>query len=260
MHPMIRTRIELNHTDRKVLPLRRSAVGAGIPASQTVNLLIISPTDVAGRDIKRLLAMTDLFDIRTVRATDPSFAAKKMASPDIDIAIIVTSGWNKRALNRISKIPLEGRQCPLIIAARQVPDNLHWPLDSPFLFDMDNPNPDQLEATIINALYTRTIERQLFEATIELQKARTKKNRFLAHMSHDLKTPLNAIIGFSDAINLGIYGKPPTRKDCEKIQKINAVGTRLLATINTMIDAGTRCNDAPAPDPARGRSGQTPVS
>lgn len=70
------------------------------------------------------------------------------------------------------------------------------------------------------------------ETIIELQQT---KSVLLAQMSHELKTPLNAIIGFSEMIKMGVKGKfPETYR--EYIENIHNSGLQLLAIIQKLLD------------------------
>ncbi|OGI02219.1 MAG: hypothetical protein A2Y25_04720 [Candidatus Melainabacteria bacterium GWF2_37_15] len=61
------------------------------------------------------------------------------------------------------------------------------------------------------------------------------KNEFLANMSHELRTPLNAIIGFSEALDMNIFGQL-NEKQAEYVQDIHASGIHLLGMINDLLD------------------------
>ena len=54
-------------------------------------------------------------------------------------------------------------------------------------------------------------------------------------MSHELRTPLNAIIGFSEALNLKIFGEL-NEKQSEYIGDIHSSGVHLLGMINDLLD------------------------
>ena len=78
----------------------------------------------------------------------------------------------------------------------------------------------------------RAIKRGLKRA----EEANATKNAFLAMMSHELKTPLNAILGFSDMVRqemLGPIGIPAYRGYMDDIYNS---GVRLLAIINDVLD------------------------
>lgn len=61
------------------------------------------------------------------------------------------------------------------------------------------------------------------------------KTEFLARISHDLRTPLNSIIGFSDLIIAEIGGRA-NKKHSEFIAAIHRNGHALLALINELLD------------------------
>lgn len=65
--------------------------------------------------------------------------------------------------------------------------------------------------------------------------ANQAKSEFLAKMSHEFRTPLNAIIGFSEMIDSGYFG-PLNRKQKERIHDINLCGTHLLQLINDILE------------------------
>lgn len=79
-------------------------------------------------------------------------------------------------------------------------------------------------------------ERTLRTALRQAEIANKMKAAFLAAMSHELKTPLNAVLGFSEIIRdelLGPVGQPAYSEYAGDIHKS---GTRLLAVINDVLD------------------------
>jgi signal transduction histidine kinase len=54
-------------------------------------------------------------------------------------------------------------------------------------------------------------------------------------MSHELRTPLNAIIGFSEALQLKLFGALTSKQE-EYINDINSSGIHLLGMINDLLD------------------------
>jgi signal transduction histidine kinase len=61
------------------------------------------------------------------------------------------------------------------------------------------------------------------------------KTEFLARVSHDLRTPLNSIIGFSDLMSSDVGGRL-NKKHAEFVAAINRNGHVLLALINELLD------------------------
>lgn len=68
------------------------------------------------------------------------------------------------------------------------------------------------------------------------EEANRTKNSFLAMMSHELKTPLNAIIGFSQIIEEEMLGPIGNKSYKGYISDIHASGKKLLAIINDVLD------------------------
>jgi PAS domain S-box-containing protein len=85
---------------------------------------------------------------------------------------------------------------------------------------------------------TAKIETQntLKRALKEMEEASRAKSAFLAAMSHELKTPLNAVLGFAEILStemLGPLGNPSYRGYAADI---HASGTRLLGIVNDLLD------------------------
>ena len=77
-------------------------------------------------------------------------------------------------------------------------------------------------------------QRKLVEnALAQAQHANSAKTTFLSNMSHDMRTPMNAIIGFS-AIASNHIDNPERVKDC--LEKITSSSSHLLSLINDILD------------------------
>ena len=79
----------------------------------------------------------------------------------------------------------------------------------------------------------RQTERQLREATEQAERAMQAKSEFLAKMSHELKNPLNAIIGFSEIL---IEQSDADDQKTGDLQYIRGAGQKLLELINDLLD------------------------
>lgn len=81
---------------------------------------------------------------------------------------------------------------------------------------------------------TEQVERQslLKSALRQAETERLKRNTFFANMSHDIRTPLNAMIGYAELLK-GCVGDPGKVGEC--IEKINRSGEELLAVFNEFL-------------------------
>ena len=91
--------------------------------------------------------------------------------------------------------------------------------------------------SFVMMLSDRTKERSMnthLEQALDIAKAaNSAKSNFLSNMSHDIRTPMNAIIGFATLIAKDAY-KP--EKVLEYVRKITYSGQHLLGLINDILD------------------------
>ena len=76
-------------------------------------------------------------------------------------------------------------------------------------------------------------ERDLEKSMHRIEAANAAKTNFLFNMSHDIRTPMNAIIGFTDILEAN-QECPERRQDC--IGKIRNASSTLLDLINNVLD------------------------
>ncbi len=69
----------------------------------------------------------------------------------------------------------------------------------------------------------------------QLKEADRLKSSFLATVSHELKTPLTSILGYSEMLSEGIAG-PLAEEQAEFVRTIHEKGTHLLAMITGLLD------------------------
>jgi PAS domain S-box-containing protein len=90
--------------------------------------------------------------------------------------------------------------------------------------------------------YSRDLERmvkartdELMEVNAALQRTTETRIRFLSSMSHELRVPLNSVIGFAGVLLQGLPG-PLTEEQHRQLEIIMAAGRRLIATIDDVLD------------------------
>src|SRR5207248_2375743 len=80
---------------------------------------------------------------------------------------------------------------------------------------------------------------RLFEAleerAIELAKVNKLKSEFLARISHELRTPMNSINGYSEMLLQALYGDL-NPKQLDRVERILRNGQNLLALIDDLLD------------------------
>ena len=80
----------------------------------------------------------------------------------------------------------------------------------------------------------RKVEAELTNAKSVAEKANLAKSEFLSSMSHELRCPLNAILGFAQLMESD--SPPPTPSQKESIDQILQAGWHLLKLINEILD------------------------
>lgn len=121
--------------------------------------------------------------------------------------------------------------------AKQEEGGYHW-ISAHVVF-VDNPfNDDVLAIEMIKSLDSQRAEKArqeqlLRDALASAKAANRAKSDFLSRMSHDIRTPMNAIIGMSTIGQLKL-GDKKSVQDC--FNKIDASSQYLLSLINDILD------------------------
>ncbi|MCM1286578.1 MAG: response regulator [Acetobacter sp.] len=107
-----------------------------------------------------------------------------------------------------------------------------------FIMTRDDRNND-IMVMVVSKDITAQVKRQheqtiaLQEALLQAQHANSAKTTFLSNMSHDIRTPMNAIIGFTTIAVSHIDNKTQVQ-DC--LQKVLSSSNHLLSLINDILD------------------------
>ena len=81
----------------------------------------------------------------------------------------------------------------------------------------------------------KRFEQTLQEKNLEMENANLAKDRVLASMSHEVRTPLNAIIGFTGTLLMKLPGPLTTDQD-KQLKTIQTSARHLLSLINDLLD------------------------
>ena len=95
-----------------------------------------------------------------------------------------------------------------------------------------------LVATVFYLIFSKKHRERQYEAELEkaaeqAKNANEAKTRFLFNMSHDIRTPMNAIVGFSGLLEKNLQNE---RKAKEYLEKIQSSSNLLLRIINQVLE------------------------
>ena len=85
---------------------------------------------------------------------------------------------------------------------------------------------------IVLCLYVRKLVRQLFEALARAEAANQAKSRFISVVSHEMRTPLNAIIGMSDLLR----DTSLNREQADMLQTLRGSSRVMLGLVEDVLD------------------------
>ncbi len=95
----------------------------------------------------------------------------------------------------------------------------------------------RIDGSVQDIGYRIAAEARLREARDAALAASQAKSQFLANMSHELRTPLNAVIGYSEALELGVTGElSDTQRDYA--HNILTAGRHLQSMVDDLLDLG----------------------
>ncbi len=82
----------------------------------------------------------------------------------------------------------------------------------------------------------RLLARRYHEEKLRAEAASRSKTSFLAHLSHDIRTPLNHIIGFADLMHEQTYGPLGDVRYLGYVEAMKASGERLLSFFASILE------------------------
>lgn len=101
---------------------------------------------------------------------------------------------------------------------------------------VENDRAVKLQGLMIDISESKKLTHQIKERAAELEKSNKAKDEFLGYMSHDLRSPLTDVFGYTGLIRDQLLG--PINPEQEKaLSKIMTRSNDLLTTINTILNA-----------------------
>lgn len=111
-----------------------------------------------------------------------------------------------------------------------------WISENAYLVRDEEGRPLYYEGTVRNITARKKAERLMHEALERAEAANLAKSEFLASISHEFRTPLNAIIGFSNVIRDEIFGQVGNARYKDYADDILNSGHYLLRLISDILD------------------------
>lgn len=145
----------------------------------------------------------------------------------------VNSATAETSLKSSVVVPMKGASISASVLEAEVKDGLAWARHSVRLADM-------LVLVVFSLFvwaYARSEKNRLaeIEARESITDALATQDRFLNAMSHNLRTPLNSIIGFSSLMGRGLAGEV-NEEQSKQLAMIEASGRHLLALVTDVLD------------------------
>ena len=221
--------------------------GAAI-ASHGVTVLLIDDQVMIGEAVRRMLA--DEQDIRFHFCRDPAMALQiaSEVSPSVILVDLVMPEIDGLTLVRFFRANPGTRDIPLIVLSTTEDPKVKANAFSNGANDYLVKLPDRLELIArirhhskgyINLLDKNEAFRALLESQKALEIAKEQavaatraKSEFLACMSHDIRTPMNAIIGMADVLSESEL----TAEQSQYLRIVRSAGETLLNLINDILD------------------------
>ncbi len=174
-----------------------------------------------------LATLVSYFD--TIIFDDDSVAAE---SPDSSLATL-------SLLKTVAPTPGKDVTWPDLMCAVDL-------LETNIVRSLESAKADKVSIELVHGCISRYmchcaakfIDVQQHELNERLEKALVTKHltgRFLANVSHDLRTPLTAVLGFTELLQEDTYG-PLNEAQRQAVEHIVNSGQNLLETINNLID------------------------
>lgn len=94
---------------------------------------------------------------------------------------------------------------------------------------------DEVLARVATHVQLYRLQRNLLDARLAAEHASAAKDRFLAMVSHEFRTPLNAIVGMSELLAEQTFG-PMNEKQLSYIAFVQDSGNHLLQLVNDLLE------------------------
>jgi PAS domain S-box-containing protein len=168
-----------------------------------------------------------------VRAKSLSIELQRNISPGFE-ALVFKASRGIEDIYELTYIRKDGNRVPAVVSVTALRDAQERIIGY-LLIGTDNTARKQVEAERARldlVLQNKNVE--LERARLVAEHANQAKSDFLSSMSHELRSPLNAVLGFAQLLESGT--PPPTPSQISSIAQIIKAGWYLLELINEILD------------------------
>jgi signal transduction histidine kinase/ActR/RegA family two-component response regulator len=182
--------------------------------------------DVA--DVVNTITPADISDPQEliVRAEALSTELGTVITPGFE-ALVFKAARGIEDIYELTYIRKDGSRFPAVVSVTALRDG-HNAIIGYLLIGTDNTARKQVDTE------RKRLDQVLLEKNVELERANLAKSDFLSSMSHELRSPLNAILGFAQLI--AIDATTITTSQKASIDQILHAGWYLLELINGILD------------------------
>ncbi len=184
----------------------------GYTAAEVVNT--ITPADIS--DPQELIARAEALSATVGAAITPGFEA-----------LVFKASRGIEDIYELTYIRKDGSRLPASVSVTALRDDVNAIIGY-LLIGTDNTARKQVETE------RRRLDHVLQEKNVELERANLAKSDFLSSMSHELRSPLNAILGFAQLLKIDRV--PITASQASRVDHILHAGWYLLELINGILD------------------------
>jgi len=195
-------------------------------------ILIVEDDAVARLDIQAALGRAGYDVAGHASSGDEAIGMADSLKPDLILMDIQLEGTidGVEAANEIIRrfdIPI------IFLTVYADDDTLHWAkISGPFGYLLKPVDHKELKSAIEVGLYKHQMEGELKKAKLAAEAANRAKTSFLATISHELRTPMNGVLGMTELLLLSELGDPYR----ENVQLIKDSSMALLSVLNQIID------------------------
>ena len=192
----------------------------GYTAADVMNK--ITPADIS--DLQEVIARAKALSVELGTQIEPGFEA-----------LVFKASRGIEDIYELTYIRKDGSRFPAIVSVTALRD-AQGAIIGYLLIGTDNTARKQNELALVTAQRDlQTAYEMIVRKNAQLEESNRARSEFLAAMSHELKTPLNAVIGFSDLLREGVAG-PVNEEQRGFAQDIYDAGTKLLGLLSDIID------------------------